>query len=440
MLIQLNIENFLSFKDEATLSFVANSTTKEHEPNNVFEVNEFKLLKSAAIYGSNASGKSNFLNGMGFMKSIVLNSFKNAISDNEKSIPAKAFKLNDRTKNESSFFEVVFIHKTKQFRYGFETNKGFVEKEWLYHVPNKIETILFEREESKIKINKSQFSEGKGLEKKTRSEVLFLSVCSQFNGEISNQVINWFKSISIISGINDDSYRAYTTHKLKKDKKFRKWMNKFISFLEITKLSVEEEFIEKLNIDELDIPDEEKELKVALKAIDALQQKQKTVSKLKAWHQVYNDSNILQDTVSFDFYKEESKGTQKLIYLLGPIYDSLVKGKLLFIDEMDSRLHSLLTSNLIKLFHKGNRSNAQFVFVVHDTSILTKEIFRRDQLWFVDKNQFGCSKLFSLSDYKKKHVRNDAKFNQNYLKGDFGSIPYINDIDKSIEQIYGEEE
>lgn len=98
------------------------------------------------------------------------------------------------------------------------------------------------------------------------------------------------------------------------------------------------------------------------------------------------------------------------------------------VDELDARLHTILTENLMRLFHKGNKKNAQFLFVLQDTNILTKETFRRDQIWFTKKNQYGESSLYSLDDYKKKFVRNDAKFNKKYLAGEYEAIPYI-DLD-----------
>lgn len=437
MIVQFSIENYKSFKDETVLSFIGSNTTKEHEPENTFNWKEYKLLKSNAIYGANASGKSNLINAMSVMKRIVMTSFQNAISENLRTNIVQPFKLNTNTLSGASIFEVVFIQDERQYRYGFEILGEIIVSEWLFHVPNKIESALFTREGNKITINKTQFSEGDKLDKKTRDNVLFLSVCSQFNGETSDKVIKWFKNLRFISGINDDSYRRYTTEKIKTDKKFNLWLNKFIGFLEISKLSVEDELIESINIDELDIPDEKKELKVALKALSTLQEKEKTVPKLKSWHNVYDDSNILNDTTTFDFNKEESKGTQKLIYILGPIYDALINSRVLIIDELDSRLHTLLSKHLISLFHNFNRKNAQFAFVLHDTNILKTEIFRRDQLWFVEKNQFGASNIYSLHDYGK--VRKDAKFEQSYLRGQYGAIPQFEISENLIETLYGKE-
>ena len=370
MIVQFSIENYKSFKNETILSFIGSNTTKEHEPDNIFNWKEYKFLKSNAIYGANASGKSNLINAMADMKRVVLTSFQNALNDNSRVKSIQPFKLNINTKSGASIFEIVFIQDEKQYRYGFEILDEKIISEWLFHIPSKIESALFTREGNKIHINKTQFKEGLKLEEKTRENVLFLSVCSQFNGDISNTVIKWFKNLRFISGINDDSYRRYTTEKIKNDKKFSLWLNKFIGFLEISKLSVEDELIETINIDELDIPDDKKELRVALKALNALQEKEKTVAKLKSWHNIYDDTNILNDTMSFDFNREESKGTQKLVYILGPIYDALINSRVLLIDELDSRLHTLLSKHLLTLFHKFNKRNSQFAFVLQDTNIL----------------------------------------------------------------------
>jgi len=437
MIVQFSITNYKSFKTEATLSFIGSNTTKEHEEDNTFKWKGYKFLKSNAIYGANASGKSNLINALSIMKRIVITSFQNALADKNRTTAVIPFKLNSQTINEPTSFEVVFIKNEIQYRYGFEIKNDKIISEWLFHIPKKIESLLFLREDGKIKINKTHFKEGFELEQKTRDNVLFISVCSQFNGDTSNLVINWFKDLQFISGLNDDGYRGFTTHKIKEDKKFNKWINKFINFLEISKVSVEDELIESIDIDELDIPEEKKELKVALKILSDLQEKEKTVTKLKSWHNVFDSNNILQDVISFDFNKEESKGTQKLLYILGPIYDSLVNGKILFIDELDSRLHTLLTSEVINLFHKFNKKNAQFAFVLHDTNILKTEIFRRDQLWFIEKNQYGCSNMYSLYDYGK--VRKDAKFEQAYLKGNYGAVPQIDLTNELIDTMYGEQ-
>ena len=133
-----------------------------------------------------------------------------------------------------------------------------------------------------------------------------------------------------------------------------------------------------------------------------VQEKQPKTDQLLSFHRKYDENNILVDTVAFEFDKQESEGTKKLLYLLGPVYDTLKNGKIMIVDELDSKLHTIMTLNLINFFHASNKSNAQLIFAVHDTTILKHENFRRDQIWFIEKNQFGASELYSLQILKQK--------------------------------------
>ena len=161
MIIEFSVENYLSFKDLTTLSMVGAKSFKEHKDTHLIEIDDkIKLLKTAVIYGNNSSGKSNLLNAIGFMKATVLNSFRDAlVENNERKFPLKKFILNSKTENESSFFEMSFVHKNVKYRYGFEIDYEKVVAEWLYHTTSK-EVYLFKRDFQKIEINKSAFKEG----------------------------------------------------------------------------------------------------------------------------------------------------------------------------------------------------------------------------------------------------------------------------------------
>ena len=440
MLLQFSVENFASFKDEVILSMIGKGTAKQKNElaeENVRVRGEFPILKSAAIFGANASGKSNLLAGMGFMKRVVLTSFREALNESTTLQENRAFKFHSETQTESSFFEVTFLKNDTQYRYGFEINQGVIEEEWLFYVPNKVEARLFERSGTNIEINQSGFPEGKDLKSKTRNNVLFLSVCAQFDGTISNQIIEWFQDVRFISGIEDRSYAGYTVQKIKEDPKFRAWVNAFAQFLEIVELTVSEEALENVRMDEISLPDEAQELREVFLALGKLQAKQKTQSVLKSWHRVYDDQRILMKTVPLDFHYE-SRGTQKLIYLLGPIYDALLSNRVLLIDELDARLHSLLTKELMRVFHAGNHSDgaAQFIYVLQDPYLMDNDSLRRDQIYLMEKNQYGESNLYSLLDYKK--VRTDARYGKNYLQGNYGAVPYLPDFVKLTDAIYGE--
>ena len=175
MLIEFNVENFLSFKDLTTLSMVGAKSFKEHKESHTIEIdNKISLLKSAIIYGNNASGKSNLLEAMGFMKATVLNSFRDALMENEeRKFPLEKFALNTKTENESSFFEILFIQNNIKYRYGFEIDSDKIIAEWLFHTTSK-EVYLFKRDLQKIEVNKSAFKEGIGKEEDVKENVLFL--------------------------------------------------------------------------------------------------------------------------------------------------------------------------------------------------------------------------------------------------------------------------
>jgi len=168
------------------------------------------LLKAAALYGSNASGKSNFIKAIIFMRSFVISSSKDTQVTEE--IRVENYELSTTTENKPSYFEVIFVIDDIRYRYGFELDKNSIHSEWLYRAKDR-ETNLFFRTKEEI-LPKGPFSEGKGLESKTRPNALFLSVCAQWNGKISQEILKWFKDCGVISGLNDFGYRSYTEKQL----------------------------------------------------------------------------------------------------------------------------------------------------------------------------------------------------------------------------------
>ena len=268
--------------------------------------------------------------------------------------------------------------------------------------------------------------------------MLFLSVLATLGKETSSSIVEWFKKFNIINGIHDRGHKRYTIDKLKSDKNFFNWVLHFIKYLEISNLTTTEEDVNEIDLETLREKEKDEEIINLFTSIHKIQSKQPKRDQLITYHRKYDENNVLVDTISFNFDKQESEGTKKLLYLLGPWYDTLKNGKVLIIDELDSRLHSHLTLRLIDFFHKCNVNQAQLICAVHDISLLNKETFRRDQIWFVEKNQFGASELISLADFKTDTVRNKSAFDKNYLEGKYGAIPYF-DIDVKLNQLlYGE--
>jgi len=328
MLIEFSIENFLSFKDLTTLSMVVAKSFKEHQDSHLIRTGgNLNLLKTAVIYGNNASGKSNLLEAMGFMKQTVLNSFRDALMENnERKFPLEKFALNTQSEKETSFFEISFIHKETKYRYGFEIDYDKIVSEWLFHTTSK-EVYLFKRDLQNIEINKSAFKEGLGKEEDVKENVLFLSLLATLGKEISTNIVDWFKKFNFVNGIHDRGHKRYTIDKLKSDKQFFNWALHFVKYLEIANLSTTEEDVNGIDLDILREKEKDEELINLLTSIQKIQSKQPKRDQLITFHRKYDENNVLVDTVPFNFDKQESEGTKKILYLLGPWYDTLQNGK-----------------------------------------------------------------------------------------------------------------
>lgn len=397
MLIQFSIGNFLSFKEQSTLSLLA-STLKDIQitaEDVIFNVEgtDLALLKSATIYGANASGKSNFIKAMEFFKWYVINSSKDIQAGEHVSI--ESFRLNSSTIEEPSYFEAVFCDNEYQYRYGFEADETLVRSEWLYQKANKKrakEVELFYRKEEHFDIH-AKFIIGKELINKrmVRANALLLSVAAQFNDSVAVDIIKWLNDTTIISGSHEENIWNMATLRL--DDAAMK--QRIIDFSRYADLGIEN--IEKVN------------------------------NTIISTHTQYDDEGNEVKLINFPFKKNESEGTIKYFSLAYPIIDALDNGKRLVIDEFDSKMHPLLTCRIIALFNSKatNPHNAQLVFTTHDTNLLSSNIFRRDQIWFTQKDRYGVTELYSLAEYK---VRNDASFEKDYLSGKYGAIPIISDL------------
>lgn len=259
MLVEFTVENFLSFKDEITFNMVAEKSIKDEHKNNVFSepvASKFDLLKSAVIYGANASGKSNLLKSFAFMKEKVFTSFRDSLINIQEKKEINSFKLSTTTNDKRSKFEIIFIQNNKRYRYGFEIDNNKICSEWLYYVPEKREANLFNRTGNKFKINES-FKEAKNLENKTRDDVLFLSVLAQFNGKISKEVIDWFKKVVYISALEGRFNIDYSIHRAKVDPVFKQRLLSVVQKLDVG--------IENFEINEVSVDEQLKGLPVKLK-------------------------------------------------------------------------------------------------------------------------------------------------------------------------------
>jgi AAA15 family ATPase/GTPase len=397
MLLEFSVSNFRSIKDMQTLSFLA-TAMNEHEKTNVFQATDkVRLLKSTCIYGANGSGKSNLVKAMWAMINFIKAPFEDRKKFDEHIQP---FKLNTATRNEGSFFQMMFIIEGKTYRYGFVYLKGKIMSEWLFGTANKNEVEYFTREGQTILINKERFKEGKDLASKTREDNLFLNVVFEFNGRIAEQICNYLAKIYIIRGF--DSVFEETLKKVSCKVLEEKYNKK--KFLEILKIA---------DAEILDINLEENTNRIISQRI------------------LFDKERNHTDLVNLDFEEEASEGTKKMFNYAGAFVYLMQSGGIIVIDEFDARFHTSLTKAIVKLFNSEKNKAAQLCFVTHDTNLLDNELLRRDQIYFAEKNQRGETAVYSLNEIKG--VRNDSSLEKDYIKGKYGAIPFIKNLNSIFE-------
>jgi AAA15 family ATPase/GTPase len=425
MLLEFSVANYLSFKTKTTLSLFA-TPIKEHVDANIFSAERYDLLKGAVIYGANASGKSNFIKAMSTMRRLVLQSFEQSSTDELDIIP---FLLSTETEDQPSFFEAVFLVDNIRYRYGFEVNNNNVNAEWLFEAQKQAEKPLFIRQQEGIEVMTKSFPEGRDLEERTRENALFLAVVDQFNGKIAKKIMKWFNNFITISGLSHEGYKGVTFGMLE-NKETQKTLLDFYKKLD---LGFDDLAISKKPFDPKELPGDMPEglLKQLVTDLEGAFK-----IDIKTIHKKYDSKDKIVGKIEFDMRSQESSGTNKLFNISGPVFDVLNDGGALVVDELDASLHPLLTLAITKLFNSKefNCNNAQLIFATHDTNLLYYGNYRRDQIYFVEKNKYGASEMYSLVEYKEegKTIRKDRSFEKDYIEGRYGAIPFIGNLSNVI--------
>lgn len=420
-ILSFTVENYRSIANRRSINFVPASIKDKPNTNiNVYEGK--KYLRTIAIYGANSSGKSNLIRAIAAMGSIVRTSVK--INEGEK-LPYDPFALIKGSEVKPTLFAIDFIHNDAIYQYGFSYTEDSIVEEWLIQNGDK----LFIRTKEGIGVNNHLYIEGENLETKTNSNRLFLSVVGQLGGQISNSIIKFFNDrLNVISGIETDNYRAFTQVVLNKKKTghediIRFFLNMQLGFLGIK--TIEHDF------DSSDIPQNfPKELKNQI--IKKMTGK-KSIQVLSS-HGLYDENGTRISTMDFDFDEMESEGTKKLFDLAGPIFDTIKCGAILIVDELDAKMHPLISQELVKLFNDPIRNplGAQLIFTTHDTNLLSSKLLRRDQIWLTEKDIQERTDVYNimqiiLPDGTKP--RGDGNMERNYIRGRYGAIPYFqNDL------------
>ncbi len=439
MLLEFSVGNFWSFKEIQTLQMRAakiKSKFPKVDEENVFVVNDkLSLLKSKAVYGANASGKTNLVRAFSAMRGIVKENIANERVLENTIIP---FKFNETTIGEPSFLQLVFVLEGVQYRYGFEATKKEIASEWLFGKPlNEMgvrERYYFIREGNQVDVNEEWFKEGANFAKSGgtntpyfRTNSLFLTVVAAFNGSLALKIVRSIvNKVSIITGMDDNANQLeeITMNLLAEDATMKQKLTEILNSLDPTILSID--LIDEENVALADFPDVRDFLNTVKKK-GHLPARGIAVNR-----KVYDDTGKATGQAALVMSFQEAEGTKKFFALSPQILTVLEQGGILFVDEFDARFHPRLTKKIVQLFHskRTNPSNAQLIFVTHDSTLLDAHLLRRDQIAFSKKNKYGATVLFSLVEFKG--VRNDASFEKDYLSGSYGAIPNNLNIMDSI--------
>lgn len=416
MLIEFKVKNFRSFHDETVLSMVASSDRTL--PENSIVVPAFgnrSLLRSAVIYGANAAGKTNLITAISFVETFVMNSMDKKLDE---PIDIKPFLLTSNTTDPSEF-EITFLDDEGiRYQYGFHVTIERVTREWLIAYPKGLPQTWFERVHSIDSNSEPSWHFGRNLKgpnfqraELTRPDMLFLSMAAKLNHRQLSKVYQWFqKSLHVINTTDQESgfLTIYSAVRAQEDDRTRDIIQ---TLIKVADFGISHFEIREKTITDKDLP-EDMPINIRKEFID------KKSLDVFMYHPVNDEHHVPLPL------EDESAGMQRYFALSGPLAQVLENGWTLFVDELDSSLHPLLVRNLVELFHnpKVNSKGAQLIFNTHDTTLMDCCLFRRDQIWFVEKDRQGCSHLYPLLDFRPRKEEALAK---GYLLGRYGAIPFL---------------
>lgn len=411
MFLRFGCRNFRSIADYQEISLVA-SSLKDTGPD-LFAAGspDYQALPLAAIYGANASGKTNLLKALAEMKYVVKQSHTTFEADGE--TYREPFRLDKSIQNEPTEFDIDFVVDDTRYHYGFCYDDKNILDEWLYYYNGNYKRTLFERKNQSFSFGKFLKGQNKTISELTRKNSLFLSASNQNNHKQLSRVFEFFNNTVFRFDFSDATIAEEFEKKPQHQKKvleFLKAADTGICSTNIDHVSPPDdaaEFIDSLeNLFRKHMPSAAPDIKIEPKQ-----------AVLKLGHQ--NEDG----TVSLFNMNEESKGTKRMLHLTMAVLEVLDKGSVLFIDEIESSLHTLLSSRILELFShkKTNPNGAQVIFTTHDTNILNFDFIRRDQIWFTEKDKKGATHLFPLTSIR---TRNSDNLEKGYLQGRFGAVPF----------------
>ena len=414
MLVEFRVKNFRSLRDEQVLSLVASKDKTLQDTHTLTTGLKAapSLLRSAVVYGANASGKSNLVKALQYMRGVVVESA--TVIQPGQTYAVQPFRLDAESAKEPTTFEVTFILGDIRYQYGFSmTAQRIVSEHLLVYKAFKPQR-WFDRHFD-AETGKDVYDFGAGLkgpknlwEGATRPNALFLSMAVQLNSEALRPVFDWFVNGLVI--VNEQAQLTpQISIQMLKEADGRKQICDFLTAADISIADIE--------VTTRKVPGQAVHF-------DLVAGKTELRTEEMEEHSLRFSHVTAQGRAVFDLM-DESNGTRNLLFLAGPVMDLLRKGLTLVIDELDTSLHTLLLRELVRLFHRPevNTGGAQLIFTTHDTSLLdASDLFRRDQVWFVEKDHHQASALVSLSEFSPR--KNEA-LERGYLMGRYGGVPFL---------------
>jgi uncharacterized protein len=445
MLLEFRVSNYRSIGEEQALSLVPAQKQKDH-PQNIITTGRYQALNAISLYGPNGGGKSNILKAMSLLDRLV---HLSARTSSTTRLPYDPFLLREGWETKPTGLEITFVIADHRYRYGLEFNASEVKREWLYRKGAGREVNLFERAGEIIDVSAGYHGSKKIIDaaiEATRSNALFISTCDMLNVEEAKNIMQWFRHFSMVDGLNTEMEEIQTVE-LWENGVYRAKIKQYLTSLSLNILDVEVTTKE-FEVSELpaEISEHERsKLATALKGAQSY-----TVF---AKHRLYDAAaEPTTKTQSWKWEERESSGAKKAFQLSGPVLWALANGGVLIIDEIEAKMHPVLTLNTIDVFldKDSNPNQAQLIFATHDTNLLSYSSLRRDQICFAEKNEWESTELYALSDFvyfgekngvfKSEKERPDTDKEKRYFEGRYGAIPALGNFQQFIRNSQWQEE
>lgn len=405
MILEFSCSNHKSIKNEIIFSTIAGSDDTMAE--SLKEFSNYRVLPVAVIYGANGSGKSNFINALAFLKTLVCKSINNQPGQGIMQVPHK---LN--TENIPSEYKIQFVKNDIRYVYSVSILNNSVNKEYLYYFPKGRQVKIFERIGMEVKLGdkykKNLFENSFQALKENR---LFLSCAANFSrvNEIEEAFLFFRKDIVLYDSENNN-WTEYSINLMQENVVIKQLFIDILKALGTGIIDV------KVKLDKMKVRDLSQDVHIpeAIRTMFATSEAARIEAK------------VIYEQFETDLMTEESNGIKKLFEIVCPIIDILINGRILICDEIEKSLHESLACEIVKLFKMSNNGkSAQLIFSTHDTSLLDCNLFRRDQVWFTELNKERATDLYSLVELK--NVRKTENLKKGYILGRYGAIPMIND-------------